>query len=229
MSDGKLVSIVMPTYNQAAYLEAAVASVLAQTYGTTELIIVNDGSTDETPGILKRLTDARVTIVTLSRNSKLPRALNVGFVLAKGEYLTWTSSDNEMLPACIEVLARSLDSQPEVGMVYASHHNVGTLNFLTVKEPFQHDRLLHDNIIGPCFMYRREVIDTVGLYDPSCFGAEDYDMWLRAAARFRLVALPDVLYVYRHHSANISTRYPTEVETSRRRAQQRALAASLGR
>ena len=209
----------MPTYNQADYLEAALASVLTQSYQEIELIVVNDGSTDGTREILADLSDARVTIVTLSRNARLPRALNAGFVLARGEYLTWTSSDNEMLPECIATLAGHLDARPEIGLVYASHHNIGLRTFTTIKDPFNRAALLAGrNTVGPCFMYRREVMASVGLYDPACFGAEDYDMWLSVAARYRIEALPDVLYIYRHHGESISARQPAQIDAARRRA-----------
>ena len=224
MNEPKLVSVVMPTYNQAQFLDDALRSVLAQTHPALELIVVNDGSTDATASILAELDDPRVTIVTLSRNSRLPRALNVGFSMARGEYLTWTSSDNEMLPDCLARLASVLASRPEVGLVYASHHNIGLRTFTTIKEPFSHEVLLRGkNTVGPCFMYRREVMETVGPYDPECFGAEDYDMWLRiAAARVHVEALPDVLYVYRHHRESITAMQPCQVGRACREALSKA-------
>jgi glycosyltransferase involved in cell wall biosynthesis len=219
MNQQKLVSVVMPTYNQAQFLGDALRSVLTQTYPALEFIVVNDGSMDATAEILAALRDPRVTVASLSRNSRLPRALNVGFALARGEYLTWTSSDNEMLPECLATLAAHLNAHPAVGLVYASHHNVGLRTFTTIKEPFNHEVLLGGrNTVGPCFMYRREVMEAVGSYDPDCFGAEDYDMWLRVAARFRVEALAEVLYVYRHHGNSITSRCPSDVGAGRERA-----------
>jgi len=225
----ELVSVVLPTFNHARFLGAAVDSVLRQRYSPLELIIVDDGSADETAEVLAEVTDARVTIASLSRNARLPRALNVGFALAQGDYLTWTSADNEMLPDCLEVLAGFLDGNPGVGMVYASHRNVGTRTDTTVKVPFSHNLLLQGtNVVGPCFLYRREVMGAVGAYDPHCYGAEDYDMWLRIAQRFGIVALSDVLYVYRHHPDSITARSPREIGESRLLAQHKVLTARGG-
>ena len=218
-----LISVVLPTYNHARFLGAAVASVLGQTCADWELIVVDDRSTDATAEVLAAVTDPRVTRVTLSRNCRLPRALNAGFALTRGEYLTWTSADNELLPRCLEVLAAFLDGNPTIGLVYASHHNTGTRTDTTIKTPFSHPLLLQGtNTIGPCFLYRREVMATVGPYDPDCYGAEDYDMWLRVAQHYPLAALTDVLYVYRHHADSITARSPREIGQARHRAQQKA-------
>jgi glycosyltransferase involved in cell wall biosynthesis len=92
----------MPTYNQAKYLPSALDGIISQTFQNYELIIVNDGSTDNTAEIL---ADYRLKLdyhLIEQENLKLPRALNTGFSHAKGKYLTWTSSDNIMLPEMIE-------------------------------------------------------------------------------------------------------------------------------
>jgi len=164
-----------------------------------------------------------VTIVTLSRNSGIPRALNVGFALARGRKLTWTSSDNEMLPQCLATLSSYLDDHPQIGLVYASHHNVGLRTAPTRKPPFNIDVLRRGkNVIGPCFMYRREIAELVGPYDPECLGAEDYDVWLRMSEVTQIASIPDLLYTYRHHAHSMSARCPELVERSRRKAMAKA-------
>ena len=217
------VSVVLPTYNHAEFIEQSVDSVLAQTLRDLELIVVDDGSTDDTLDRLAGYDDPRMRVIRLPLNSKIPAALNAGFARAGGEYWTWTSADNWMLPPCLETLARALDEHPEVGLVYAGHHYFGDREGVSIKQPFEPDRLLSgDNVVGPCFMYRRAVAEEVGPYDPECFGAEDYDMWLRIAARYPLLALPDVVYVYRYHAKTVTVQGSQQVAAARRRAMARA-------
>ncbi len=100
-----LVTVVMPVYNQAHFLPQALDSVFAQTYPHMELIVVDDGSTDATPDVLAEFQRHHRFTVIRQTNQRLPAALNTGFANANGDYLTWTSSDNEMLPDMLAVLA----------------------------------------------------------------------------------------------------------------------------
>jgi glycosyltransferase involved in cell wall biosynthesis len=111
MTGQPLVSIILPTYNGSRFLERAIQSCLGQTYFSIELIIVDDASTDSTPEILARAVkqDTRVRVIWHDRNRKLPAALNTGFSEAKGEFLTWTSDDNEYLPNAIEQMVDFLN------------------------------------------------------------------------------------------------------------------------
>ena len=106
-SDGiqrSLVSVVLPTFNRAHLIEAAVRNILAQDYPNLELVVVNDGSTDATAEVLGRLerelADPRLRVLT-KENGRVARALNSGFEQARGEYLTWTSDDNAYRPGAI--------------------------------------------------------------------------------------------------------------------------------
>src|SRR5688572_24191279 len=114
-----LVSIVMPTFNGARHLESAITSCLNQSHRRLELILVDDHSTDATPEIIRRTAarDHRVQTVRHDRNRKLPAALNTGFALASGTYLTWTSDDNLYHPDAIRDLVSALRHVPYVGVV----------------------------------------------------------------------------------------------------------------
>ena len=98
------VSIVLPTYNGAKYIRQCINSCLNQTYNNIELIIVDDGSKDETPDIIKSYKDERIKYIMHARNLGLPYALNTGFRNAVGEYLTWTSDDNYYTKKAIETM-----------------------------------------------------------------------------------------------------------------------------
>jgi len=205
--DSPRVSVVLPTYNQAEYLPQALDSVLNQTWRDYELIVVNDGSTDDTPRILDEYQQRYGFAVIHQENQKLPRALNTGFRLARGQYLTWTSSDNVMLPHMLEVLVDALDCHPQVGLVYADWEIIdehGTVIGAAQTLDFDRYLLMRTNYIRACFLYRRACQDAVGLYDPEYIHAEDWEYWLRLSRRFRMMRVPQVLYQYRMHSSSLT-------------------------
>jgi glycosyltransferase involved in cell wall biosynthesis len=209
------VSVVMPTYNQAKYIREAIDSVLNQTFQDFELIIVNDGSTDSTPQILEEYQrqyaqnpQCYSLLVINKKNEKLPRALNTGFEQACGEYLTWTSSDNNMKPDMLEKLVSALDRNPHVGFAYGDWDVIDDDgNFVGTVNSVEHDRylLMRFNYINACFMYRHEVQDTVGLYDPEYIYAEDWEYWWRIAQSFEMMRVPEVLYEYRIHGTSLTS------------------------
>lgn len=203
------VSVVLPTYNQAEYLPQALDGVFNQTWRDYELIIVNDGSTDDTPRILEEYQRRYDFAVVHQENQKLPRALNTGFRLARGQYLTWTSSDNVMLPTMLEALVDVLDAQPQVGLVYADWEVIderGAVIGAVQTLDFDRHLLMRMNYINACFLYRRACQETVGLYDPEYIYAEDWEYWWRIARCFTMMRIPRVLYQYRMHSSSLSKR-----------------------
>jgi len=119
------VSVVLPTYNQASMLPEALASVQAQTYAHWELIVVNDGSTDDTETVLSQFQDPRLTVVSLRQNRGIPGALNEGFRRARGDYVTFTSSDNLLHPRLLERLVAALEENPQAGVAYADYEETG--------------------------------------------------------------------------------------------------------
>lgn len=201
------VSIVLPTYNQAHYLPAALEGVYAQTYPHYELIVVNDGSTDDTPEVLADYQQRhRFTVIT-QENQGLPRALNAGFAQAQGDYLTWTSSDNIMLPEMLSVLVHALDEDPSVGLVYADFYlmddegrDLGRFN--TVAYDFYW--LLYTNLVHCCFLFRRECMEQVGGYDPEFLYSEDWEYWIRISQHYRMKRVPQALYRYRLHGISMT-------------------------
>ena len=215
-----LVSIILPTYNRAARLAGALESCLSQTYPRIEVIVVDDGSTDETPDVVARFAglDARVRALHQS-NERLPRALNAGFRASRGDYLTWTSDDNRYLPDAIALMAAALDAQPGIGLVYCDYEEVsdsGEVRRVHLPDPAL---LPQQNCVGACFLYRRSVYETVGEYDTGLFLAEDYDYWLRINRRFLMRHLPGVCpYRYGSHSDSLTARRQGEVQSAAVRA-----------
>lgn len=202
------VSIVLPVYNQAHYLPAALDGVFAQTYPHYELIVVNDGSTDGTADVLAEYQRRYQFTVIAQENQGLPRALNAGFARTRGDYLTWTSSDNIMLPDMLAVLARALDEDPSVGLVYADRYLMdeegNDLGRFDVPD-YDPYLLLHANLVHCCFLYRRECMERVGGYDPEFIYGEDWEYWIRISQYFRMKRVPEALYRYRVHASSMTS------------------------
>jgi len=203
-----LISIVLPTYNGGgAYLDQAVGGCLAQAGVDLELIIVDDASTDDTPRRVGEYAtaDTRVVLARHEVNRGLPAALNTGFALARGAYLTWTSDDNCYRPGALAEMAAFLACRPDVGFVYSDYSVIDEagrlVRHVAVEPP---EALASGNVIGPSFVYRRAVMDMLGGYREEMSLAEDYDFWLRASASFRLAPLHRDLYLYRSHGRSLT-------------------------
>lgn len=199
------VSIVLPTYNGDGYLRQSIDSCLFQTYKNIELIIVDDCSTDETPDIVRSFNDPRIRYVRNKTNQRLPRSLNIGFALTTGEYLTWTSDDNEFLPEAIAVMLEFLTENKSVDFVYANNLskflNTGETKQRNISEP---ENIRERNCIGACYLYKRKVYETIGDFNPHYELVEDYEYWVRVWKKFRMHYLPRVLYIYGEHSKSLT-------------------------
>lgn len=219
------ISVVLPVYNHGRYLEESIRSVLSEKDYPVELIVVDDGSTDNSSSIVQRFTpDDRVRFIRKA-NGGLSAALNDGFALARGDFLTWTSADNRFHPGAISRLTEFLIANPLVGLVYADIRLIGEdgrpgSNFgYRATDASPHDpsvRLLpcaadtlwwwSDNFINACFLYRSSVAALVGQYRSRFRGYEDYDYWLRVSQAGRVAHLDHIgpLYDYRIHSESLT-------------------------
>lgn len=206
--DDTLVSIVLPVLNSAQYLEQSLRNCLNQSHRAVELIIVDGGSSDSTLEICRQYSDSRIRVIEQSDNrGKLPGALNLGFSMAKGDYLTWTHDDNLYATDAIARMVAQLESSPSVGMTYADYWLVSReLDPIRLVHVGPTHDLVYRNCIGPCFLYRKAVRDRIGDYDVSTFLQEDYDYWLRVTKAFPAVALSEPLYRYRVHDASLTGR-----------------------
>jgi glycosyltransferase involved in cell wall biosynthesis len=213
MSDS--VSIVIPTFNRPLQLERTIRSCMDQTYCHLEIIIVDDASmTDETTTLINHYlrADPRIRAMRHDVNQGLPTALNTGFVSATGDLLTWISDDNYYATNAIEEMVRFLHDQEEVDIVYTDYLEIDesehVLRHTSIEDA---SGLIMGNCIGPCFLYRRHVHETVGQYSEDLVLAEDFDFWLRASTIFRLAALREPLAYYRVHDGSLTAQYPEDV------------------
>ena len=243
------VSVVLPVWNQARLVGESIRSVLEQSYKNLELIVVDDGSTEDLDPVFDKFaSDPRVRIIRKTHEG-LPKGLNTGFQAVEGEFLTWTSADNVMRPEMIATLLGFLLRNPEVDMTYGnadiindegapligsdyrpSNQCPNATQRLRLPHTVETLGLLDDNFIGACFLYRARMGRLVGDYDDALLGTEDYDYWLRVSSHgiIRHVDTEQCLYRYRVHEDTLSAKHGQaqivhNVQTLMRRHRQRLL------
>jgi len=193
----------MPVHDGAPWVRDAVASILAQTLEDLELIVVDDGSTDATPGILAEVRDSRLR-VERRPPSGLTRTLNVALGLARSALLARLDADDLALPERLERQRAFLAAHAEVGLLGTGAREVDEAG-RTVREirPPADDRAIRRALIRrnpfvhSSVMMRRNVLERVGGYDEALPVAQDYDLWMRMSQHTRLANLPEPLVVRR--------------------------------
>ena len=204
------VSVVVPTYNRAALLGRAVKSVLAQTFKDYELIVVDDGSTDDTQEVLREFTDQRIRTLRSDVNQGAPRARNRGIQAARGEWVAFLDSDDEWLPKRLELqmerLAHQGPSEAAVGYCLFQAHECRTGKVVQPVHTLAQDDVLKHLLGGrwpkttSAFMVRRGALLDVGGFDESMPCGEDIDLWLRLAQKgYRYSACNEVLVLWHLH------------------------------
>jgi len=204
------VSVIIPAYNQGHYLAEAIQSVLDQTHQDFEIIVVDDGSTDDTRQIAERFSDPRVHYV-YQQNRGLSGARNTGIRHARGAYLTYLDSDDQFLPEKLNLLVTELEAKPEIGLVAGqaipideTGQRIGKMFNKPLPEDCA-DLLLGNPLHVGSVMVRREWQETAGFFDETLRSYEDWDMWLRlalAGCRMGWVARP--VSLYRFHRAQMT-------------------------
>jgi hypothetical protein len=240
-----LLSVITPAYNVEPYLPACIDSVLSQTLGNWELIIVDDGSTDGTADVIARYSarDRRVHGFR-GRNNGVSHARNVALRHARGKYFTFLDADDVWEPAFAATLIGVIEKRPEISIVTGNAVNLGggVLDGRPVR-PWPDapreigflDLIEHEDALFIMSVFRREVYETIGGFNESLHRSEDYEFWLRAsAAGFRVLTHPEPLGKYRRRADSATADQAAMIEgimtvlNSARSFRQRARADELG-
>lgn len=193
--------MIIPTYNRSRLLQLAVESVLAQTYPNIELVVVDDGSTDDTPAMLETYAERIVYIRKANQGGTAAR--NTGIAAARGEYLNFLDHDDLLLPTKIERQMEIMKARPEVGLVHCGYYRMDKDGNYIDKVNFLPEGDVRTQLVCGCFLWsgapliRRECIDRIGVFDETVWSS-DADMWLRIAlAGYHFGCVQEPLGVYR--------------------------------
>jgi glycosyltransferase involved in cell wall biosynthesis len=228
------VSIIIPTYNRAQFIAEAIQSVLDQTFQDFELLIVDDGSTDNTREIVGSFKDQRIKYIH-QENRGVSAARNNGILASSGEYIAFLDSDDLWLPQSLELKVRSLDSHPDAALVCSDlelfdndtgarlgsfwHGSISRFSLKRVSKQPLNQLLTIGCFIGPqATLIRRRVFSDVGYFDESLRSCGDWDMFVRILKRFLIDIIDIPLTKLRRHGysmwstgKNIDENYQNEV------------------
>jgi glycosyltransferase involved in cell wall biosynthesis len=212
----KTISAIIPTYNYGRFLREAIDSVLAQTYPVLELIVVDDGSTDDTPQILASYGD-RVRAI-FQTNGGVGVARNRGIAQARGEYVAFLDSDDVWLSRKLEKEIALFDADPDLGLVHSgaeTFDNSGKTLVVSLSgmEGWIGPELLRlDQTViaapGSGTIVPKRIAEEIGGFDPELQPSEDWDFCYRIATRYRVGFVPEVLVRYRMHGSGIHLNIP---------------------
>ena len=180
------ISVIIPTYNRAQLTATAVQSVLNQTFEDFELIVIDDGSTDNTEETIAAFTDPRLIYIK-QENGGVAAACNTGIARARGKWISFLDSDDQYLPRKFEIQLAAVENEPEAGVVYGRYYGTTTIREdKTITGRCFGTYPLADLLIGPIFhksttMMRRDLLEEVGYFDPQFWVGEEWELNLRMA------------------------------------------------
>jgi len=208
------VSVIMSVYNGERHLPESIESILNQTFKDFEFVIIDDGSTDKAPEILKEYAkkDKRVKIITNKENIGLTKSLNKGIKIAKGEYIARIDANDISLPERLEKQLDFMENHPEVGLVsaYTQFIDEGGKLLSQINQPKETitpRRLFFDSqITHSSMMIKKGTLDKVGGYDERFFYSQDCDLAFRIIKLAKIGAIPEILVLWRSQKGSISTK-----------------------
>ena len=213
-----LVTVLMAVHNGARFVDEAIGSILRQNFSDFELLIVDDGSTDETPGRIRASGDSRIRCVRNETNIGLTRSLNDGLAIARGALIARQDADDISHPGRLSAQVDFLRRQPDVAvlgtqarMVDAGkrHVRVAPWPKSTSNRAIRWQLIFDSPFIHSSVMFRKSVISALGGYNESFTTSQDFELWSRvAAAGHEMRNLPDALLDFRVHEASVSAGYP---------------------
>jgi glycosyltransferase involved in cell wall biosynthesis len=224
LGNGGKISVVMPTYNRAHFLGKAIDSVLSQTYENFEVIIIDDNSKDNTTDLLRSYNDKRIKYVKNSENRGCGGARNQGIELARGDYITFLDSDDELFSAKFEKQLENFHTLPKefgliyCGFCYASGKTGKVVKYISPKLYGNvHNHLLERNLFpihAP--IIRRECFQRCGMLDTTLPACEDWDIWIRISRYYKFTFVPDILAKYNIHGKQKSTEVESVIRARER-------------
>ncbi len=208
MIKAPLVTIYITNYNYGNYIKEAIESVLNQSFKDIELIIIDDGSTDNSREIIESYAHLNNIRIIFQKNKGLNVTNNIAMRLAHGKYLVRLDADDYFSEDAIEKMSNKLESAPNLGLVFPDYYLIDTLGDVIAKEQrhaFDKDvSLLDQPAHGACTMIRRSYLEKLGGYNESFSCQDGYDLWIRFTAKYNVANINEPLFYYRQHNSNLT-------------------------
>lgn len=204
------ISVVMPVYNGEKYLNEAIDSIICQTFRNFELIIIDDGSNDNTSNIIKSYNDERIVYIKNNENLGIAKTLNKGIEIAKGKYIARMDADDICYPYRLEKQYKFMEENLKIGLC-GSSVEVFTDTTSNIHEcPTDNEeikvlQMFNTAFAHPSVIIRKDILDKYNLkYDEFYEGMEDYELWLKMSQFTQLANIKQVLLKYRNHDKQIT-------------------------
>ena len=217
----RTVSVIIPTFNRAHFITKTLDSVLEQTYKKLEIIVVDDGSTDDTRRVLDQFANVGRIIYIYQENQGLPAARNTGIRGSSGEYIAVLDDDDLWFPHTVERMVKELEANPEYGMVYSDAivvNEAGKPISGNSRHAYPSGDIYEEVTLGRviCLMgailFRRNSAFEVGLFDARLKSYEDRDFTIRVAEKFKLKFIDEPLLMYRKHESSMTAMQKYKVQ-----------------
>jgi uncharacterized coiled-coil protein SlyX len=210
-SETPSVTLIVPTRDRAGLVERTIESLLAQDYGALELIVLDDGSTDDTQRLLERYARSADGRFRWSRHQHMGQAqtLNRGFEMAEGELVGYVSSDDLLLPGAVTRLVEEIRDYPQAVLVYPTYRVIDEAGeVIGAMNPPEYSRAesvrLQDTIVGPGAIFRRGAVEQAGGWNPDYLYLGDFDFWLRLSGVGGFRRIPEPLACWRRHDGALT-------------------------
>ena len=208
-----LISVIIPAYNAERTILETIASVQQQTYSDFEIIVINDGSNDRTSELLNTVKDHRLKVFDYP-NSGVPVARNHGLSHATGDLIAFLDADDLWTPDKLELQLAALQQHPKAGVVYSWTYSMDEAGeYFSIGDAFSYTgnvyaQLLLENFIvnGSNCLIKRQAVESVGEFDSSVPGADDWDYWLRLALHWPFIVVTKPQIFYRQSSGSVSSK-----------------------
>ncbi len=210
MNTNAKITVLMPTYNGSKHIRTSIDSVLSQTFSDFELLIVNDGSTDNTLDIITSYNDCRIRVITNERNIGITKSLNRGLAKARGEYIARLDDDDVSMPERLQKQYDFLNKHTDIVLVggWAEHIDKNGDIIRVRKTPTDPLVIRYELLYSNCFyhsaiMFRKQEILDIGGYNEEFKHAQDYELFSRLINNHKLANIPEVLIQYRMNPNSI--------------------------
>jgi glycosyltransferase involved in cell wall biosynthesis len=219
MKESPFISVLMPVYNAASYLEDAIKSVLEQSFDDFEFLIINDGSTDDSLEIIEQQMDKRIRIINKKNN--FIESLNMGLMEARGKYIARMDADDRMHSDRLKKQCKFMEANPDIDVCGTWAETFGT-SVGAIQTHITHEELilamlLYNPMIHPSIMMKKSIFDNDKnlLYDYNYPSAEDYKLWtLLALKGYRFANIPEILFYYRISCQQVTANCRHEMDES---------------
>lgn len=205
-----LISVYITNYNYARFLKKAIDSVLSQSCHDYELLIIDDGSTDDSKNIIEGYASNPKIKIIYQHNKGLNVTNNIAIRAALGKYIIRLDADDYLVSNALEQMSGELEANPELGMIFPNYYYIDEKDQLigeVVRHDFDNNKvsLLDQPAHGACTMIRTDFLNKIGGYDESFNCQDGYELWIKFTQRYKVTNLKEPLFYYRKHGANLTS------------------------